>query len=148
MCSNHHEPARHILTDSKYVDPQRKVADIIVPRGVENQVAMCTLPSNTLAAHPANPHPAMVVQFIQQKLLEKSSRHRAALTELEIAAESEPLSDRVVILPQTSQLRGMNTIIRNIDTDSEDFIFYFDRFATLLVEQWVPSLPAFSSTLT
>lgn len=148
MCSNHHGPARHILTDAKYVDPQRKVADIIVPRGVENQVAMCTLPSHTLAAHPANPHPAMVVQFIQQKLLEKSSRHRAALTELEIAAESEPLSDRVVILPQTSQLRGMNTIIRNIDTDSEDFIFYFDRFATLLVEQCVPSLPAFSSTLT
>ncbi|KAK0744203.1 uridine kinase family-domain-containing protein [Schizothecium vesticola] len=108
----------------KYVDPQRKVADIIVPRGVENQVAM-----------------SMVVQFIQQKLLEKSSRHRAALTELEIAAESEPLSDRVVILPQTSQLHGMNTIIRNIDTDSEDFIFYFDRFATLLVEQALNNIP-------
>ena len=25
----------------QFVDPQRKVADIIVPRGVENQVAMC-----------------------------------------------------------------------------------------------------------
>jgi uridine kinase len=93
----------------------------------------------------------MVVQFIQQKLLEKSSRHRAALTELEIAAESEPLSDRVVILPKTRQLHGMNTIIRNIDTDSEDFIFYFDRFATLLVEQYFPSPspnPAVSPALT
>ena len=81
----------------------------------------------------------MVVQFIEQKLLEKSSRHRAALTELDIAAESASLSDRVVILPQTSQLHGMNTIIRNIDTNSEDFIFYFDRFATLLVEQYATS---------
>ncbi|KAK5658215.1 hypothetical protein OQA88_2190 [Cercophora sp. LCS_1] len=102
----------------KYVDPQRKVGDIIVPRGVENHVAM-----------------AMVVQFIQQKLLEKSSHHRAALTSLEIGAQSEPLSEKVVILPQTTQLRGMNTIIRNIDTSSEDFIFYFDRFTALLVEQ-------------
>jgi uridine kinase len=77
----------------------------------------------------------MVVQFIDQKLLEKSSRHRAALTELELAAQAEPFSDKVVILPQTSQLHGMNTIIRNIDTGSEDFIFYFDRFAALLIEQ-------------
>lgn len=27
----------------KYVEPQRKVADIIVPRGVENRVAICEL---------------------------------------------------------------------------------------------------------
>lgn len=79
----------------------------------------------------------MVVQFIQQKLLEKSTHHRAALTSLEIGALSEPLSEKVVILPQTTQLRGMNTIIRNIDTSSEDFIFYFDRFTALLVEQCV-----------
>ncbi|KAK1827641.1 uridine kinase family-domain-containing protein [Podospora conica] len=115
----------------KYVDPQRKVADIIVPRGVENQVAM-----------------SMVVQFIEQKLLEKSSRHRAALTELEIAASSAPLSDRVQVLPQTRQLHGMNTIIRNIDTDSEDFIFYFDRFATLLVEHALNNIPFAPATIT
>jgi hypothetical protein len=28
-----------------------------------------------------------------------------------------------------------NTIIQDIDTSTEDFIFYFDRIATLLVEQ-------------
>ncbi|KAK3687233.1 uridine kinase family-domain-containing protein [Podospora appendiculata] len=108
----------------KYVDPQRKVADIIVPRGVENQVAM-----------------SMVGQFIEQKLLEKSTHHRAALTELEIGAHSEPLSSKVLVLEQTKQLRGMNSIIHNIDTSNEDFIFYFNRITTLLVEQALNNIP-------
>ncbi|KAK1751980.1 hypothetical protein QBC47DRAFT_416474 [Echria macrotheca] len=115
----------------KYVDPQRKVADIIVPRGVENHVAM-----------------SMVVQFIEQKLLEKSTHHRAALTNLEIGAQSEPLSKSISVMPQTSQLRGMNTIIRDIDTSSEDFIFYFDRFTALLVEQALNNIPFAPLTVT
>jgi uridine kinase len=76
----------------------------------------------------------MVVQFIQQKLLEKSKYHRAALTRLEQAAKAEPLSDRIIFLEQTPQLRGMNTILHDIDTSSEDFIFYFDRLSSLLIE--------------
>ncbi|KAM0323541.1 hypothetical protein ACHAQA_008822 [Verticillium albo-atrum] len=102
----------------KYVEPQRKVADVIVPRGIENQVAM-----------------TMVVQYIERKLLEKSTHHRAALTQLELEAASEPLSEKVFILEQTPQLKGMNTILQDIDTSAEDFIFYFDRLACLLVEQ-------------
>ncbi len=78
----------------------------------------------------------MVVQFIQHRLLEKSTHHRAALTRLEIGSKSEPLSEKVVVMKQTSQMRGMNTIIHNIDTLSEDFIFYFDRLSALLVEQY------------
>lgn len=115
----------------KYVDPQRKVADIIVPRGVENNVAM-----------------SMVVQFIEQKLLEKSIHHRARLKSLDIGAQSETLSNKVVILPETSQLRGMNTLIRDIDTSSEDFIFYFNRFAALLVEQALNNVPFSPATIT
>ncbi len=80
---------------------------------------------------------AMVSQFIQQKLLEKSTHHRAALTRLEIGANSEPLSEKVLVMKQTSQLRGMHTIIHDIDTSSEDFIFYFDRLTALLVEEYV-----------
>jgi uridine kinase len=77
----------------------------------------------------------MVTQFIQQKLLEKSTHHRAALTRLEIETQSQPLSDKVTVMNQTSQMQGMNTIIHDIDTSSEDFIFYFDRLSALLVEQ-------------
>ncbi|KAI1261065.1 uridine kinase [Xylariaceae sp. FL1019] len=102
----------------KYVVPQRMHADIIVPRGIENRVAM-----------------TMVTQYIERKLLEKSTRHRAALKSLEAGFESEPLSERVVLLKETPQLKGMNTLIHDIDTSSEDYIFYFDRFSCLLIEQ-------------
>ncbi|KAH6676623.1 uridine-cytidine kinase-like protein-like 1 [Halenospora varia] len=101
----------------RYVEPQRKVADIIVPRGVENRVAI-----------------VMVIQYIERKLIEKSKDHRAALKKLGQSSEDDPLSDKVVLLGQTPQIKGMNTIIQDIDTSTEDFIFYFDRLATLLVE--------------
>jgi uridine kinase len=82
---------------------------------------------------------AMVIQYIERKLMEKSKTHRAELKKLGQSSEG-PLSDKVLLLEQTSQLRGMNTIIQDIDTSAEDFIFYFDRLATLLVEQCVHEL--------
>ncbi|KAK0701630.1 uridine kinase family-domain-containing protein [Lasiosphaeria miniovina] len=114
----------------KFVDPQRKVADIIVPRGVENRVAI-----------------TMMVQFIEQKLLEKSKHHRAALTRLQKEALTEPFSNKVLLMGQTPQLRGMHSIIHDIDTSSEDFIFYFDRFTALLVEQALNNVTFASSTI-
>ncbi|KAI5923658.1 uridine kinase [Camillea tinctor] len=102
----------------KYVVPQRNHADIIVPRGIENRVAM-----------------TMVTQYIERKLLEKSTHHRAALKSLEVGYETEPLSERAIILKETPQLKSMTTLIQDIDTSSEDFIFYFDRLSCLLIEQ-------------
>lgn len=79
----------------------------------------------------------MVTQYIERKLVEKSTHHRAALKTLETGYDSEPLSNKAVILSATTQLRGMNTIIQDIDTSSEDFIFYFDRLSSLIIEQCV-----------
>jgi len=102
----------------QYVEPQRKVADLIVPRGIENRVAL-----------------DMMVHYIERKLFEKSRHHREALAKLEAACKEEPLSDRVVVLDDTPQLKFMHTILQDIDTNAEDFIFYFDRLASLIVEQ-------------
>ncbi|KAK7751391.1 Uridine kinase [Diatrype stigma] len=77
----------------------------------------------------------MVTQYIERKLVEKSTHHRAALKSLELGYDVEPLSHRVIILKETPQIKGMNTLIQDIDTSSEDFRFYFDRFACLLIEQ-------------
>lgn len=77
----------------------------------------------------------MVIQYIERKLIEKSTAHRAELRKLGQSSEDDPLSEKVLILKQTPQLKGMNTIIQDIDTSAEEFIFYFDRMATLLVEQ-------------
>ncbi|KFY09199.1 hypothetical protein V491_08339 [Pseudogymnoascus sp. VKM F-3775] len=101
----------------RYVEPQRKVADIIVPRGIENTVAI-----------------TMVTQYIERKLIEKSKAHRAELKKLGSDCENEPLASSVAVLEQTSQLKGISTIIQDVDTSPEDFIFYFDRIATLLIE--------------
>lgn len=77
----------------------------------------------------------MMVQFIETKLFEKSTHHREALKKLEDSCREQPLSDRVVEIGNTRQIRFMNTILQNMDTSSEDFIFYFDRLAALIIEQ-------------
>lgn len=76
----------------------------------------------------------MMVQFIEKKLFEKSRHHREALSQLEATCKESPLSDRVVVLVETPQLKFMNTILQDIDTCPEDFIFYFDRLASLIIE--------------
>jgi uridine kinase len=78
---------------------------------------------------------AMVTQYIERKLLEKSTHHRAALKQLEASSKGNDLSKTVLVLPGTRQVMGMNTILHDIDTSPEDFIFYFDRLACLLIER-------------
>ena len=92
----------------------------------------------------------MVIQYIERKLIDKSKSHRAELRKLGQSSEDDPLSNKVLLLTQTPQLRGMSTIIQDIDTSAEDFIFYFDRLATLLVEKYVTptsSIPRMLTTL-
>lgn len=76
-----------------------------------------------------------MTQFIETKLAEKSRAHRATLKKLGFDSKDEPLGDGVLLLEKTPQLKGINTIIQNDNTSPEDFLFYFDRMATLLVEQ-------------
>ncbi|KAK0852741.1 Uridine kinase [Friedmanniomyces endolithicus] len=102
----------------KYVEPQRNVADIIVPRGVENRVAI-----------------SMVSDRIHKTLKQKSRSHQLELKRLGEISEDAPLSVNVTILQQTNQVRGINTIIMDPEGDREDFIFYFDRLVVLLVEK-------------
>ncbi|KAI9797430.1 MAG: Uridine kinase [Piccolia ochrophora] len=102
----------------RYVGPQRNNADIIIPRGIENRVAI-----------------DMVVKHIRQMLNEKSKRHRDDLDWLGEQVGQDSLSDRVLLLSPAPQLIAMSTIIQDHETDQEDFIFYFDRLVALLVER-------------
>ena len=125
----------------RYVQPQRKSAgrvgkqlvckqgseqaaksilDIIVPRGMQNRVAI-----------------DMIVKHIQRTLAEKSKMHTEALHRLGQEVEDEPLSPNVLLVEQTKQFVGMSTILQNPPTDDVDFVFYFDRTATLLIERQV-----------
>lgn len=96
----------------------QKPADIIIPRGIENKVAI-----------------DIVVKHVQRLLQEKSRKHQDDLKRLGEQVEDEPLSPNVLVMEQTKQILGMSTIIQNPTTKTVDFIFYFDRLSTLLVER-------------
>ena len=115
----------------RFVEPQRKKADIIVPRGIQNKVAIGRIiqPLRTRDLTLLD----MIVKHIQRILREKSDQHSSDLEELGKAVSAEPLSSMVMPVPQTPQLVAMSTIIQNPQTDLEDYIFYFDRLATLLI---------------
>lgn len=49
--------------------------------------------------------------------------------------ENYQLPEQVKLLAQTTQLKGLMTIIRSKETPRADFIFYADRIIRLLVEE-------------
>lgn len=77
----------------------------------------------------------MVAQHIKQRLQEKSDKHQEELEKLRILAAKDQLSQNVVLMDMTPQVRGMNTILQDPATDQTDFIFYFDRLGALLIEK-------------
>ncbi|KAF2188121.1 uridine-cytidine kinase 2 [Zopfia rhizophila CBS 207.26] len=108
----------------KYVSPQREIADIIIPRGIENKVAI-----------------SMVSHQIQKTLSHKSAQHQAELRRLGKIAEDAPLSSNALVLKQTNQVHGIHTLLMNPQTSREDYVFYFDRMVSMLIEKAVDFLP-------
>ncbi|KAF2459038.1 uridine kinase family-domain-containing protein [Lineolata rhizophorae] len=109
----------------KYVEPQRNTADIIVPRGIENKVAI-----------------SMVSDRIRKTLSHKSAAHQAELERLATSAAAEAstaLPSNVVFVEQTPQVRGITTLLLDEATSREDFVFYWDRMAGILIERCVSS---------
>lgn len=102
----------------KYVEPQREVADLIVPRGMQNKMAI-----------------AMIVNQTRQMLKEKSRRHNAELERLGQDIDSTSLSENFIMLEQGTQVKGIATILRNPVTSEEEFIFYFNRLTARLIEK-------------
>lgn len=106
-------------------------ADVRIPRGINNVVAL-----------------DMLVAHIQRQLAKKSAKHlnhflalsgqRRGSTASDLSEPlEEPLPHNVVLIDQTPQVRGMHTILLASATDDNhsraDFIFYFDRIASLIV---------------
>ncbi|KAJ5123571.1 Uridine kinase [Penicillium atrosanguineum] len=115
---------------TKYVEPQRGISDIIIPRGIENTTAI-----------------DMVVKHIQRKLQEKSEEHTEALRNLGLIAAKVDLPDNVHVLPATPQFQGMNTILQCPETEEVDFVFYFDRLASILIEKALDMTPYASTNI-
>ncbi|NXE68645.1 UCKL1 protein, partial [Calcarius ornatus] len=111
----------------QYIEPTVQVADIVVPRGGENFVAL-----------------DLIVQHVHSQLEKPLPPCRAALAS---AHQGQPLPKTLSVLESTPQVRGMHTIIRNKDTTRDEFIFYSKRLMRLLIEHALSFLPLKSVTV-
>ncbi|KAF7460842.1 Hypothetical predicted protein [Marmota monax] len=103
----------------QYIQPTMRLADIVVPRGSGNAVAI-----------------DLIVQHVHSQLEEVSLR--AALAS---AHQCHPLPQTLSVLKSTPQVRGMHTIIRDRETSRDEFIFYSKRLMRLLIEHALSFLP-------
>lgn len=97
-----------------YIAPSVTHADLIVPRGHDNSVAI-----------------NLIVQHVHMQLQLRGMMLRSKLLKL---SAGQPLPKSLKVLPQTPQVRGIHTIIRNKDTSRDEFIFYAKRLIRLLIE--------------
>ncbi|KAL7425029.1 Uracil phosphoribosyltransferase, synthesizes UMP from uracil [Cryptotrichosporon argae] len=77
-----------------------------------------------------------------------STSPRTQTTSLPASAASAPrLADNAFVLPATTQLQALLTLIRDERTQRGDFVFYSDRIIRLLVEEGLNHLPVVSKTI-
>lgn len=91
--------------------------------------------------------PGMISDRVHKTLGQKSRLHQAELRRLGKASEDAPLSPNVIVLEHTNQVRGVNTKLMEPNVDREDFVFYFDRLAVMLVEKATENLRFQSCTV-
>ncbi|KAF7661092.1 hypothetical protein LDENG_00269930 [Lucifuga dentata] len=80
----------------QYIEPTMRLADIVVPRGGGNMVAI-----------------DLIVQHVHSQLEERELSVRALLAS---AQQTQPLPQTLSVLESTPQVRGLHTIIRNKET--------------------------------
>jgi len=115
---NHVKPAY-----DRYIAPTMTYADIIVPRGGENQVAI-----------------DLIVQHVQTQLSSRGFKLRSKLAEA-ANGNGTAMPSTLKILPSTPQIRGLHTYIRNRETARDEFIFYSERLIRLVIEYSLSLLP-------
>ncbi|XP_045450850.1 uridine-cytidine kinase-like 1 [Melitaea cinxia] len=104
-----------------YIAPSMAHADIIVPRGGDNNVAI-----------------ALIVQHVHKQLSLRGFKVREKLA---VAHIGQPLPDSLYVLKNTPQVQGLHTFIRNKDTPRDEFIFYSKRLMRLVIEFALSLMP-------
>ncbi|KAF9603116.1 hypothetical protein IFM89_033841 [Coptis chinensis] len=99
----------------EFILPSKKYADIVIPRGADNEVAI-----------------DLIVQHIRTKL----SQHDLCKIYPNVCVVQSTLQLSSVI-----QIKEMLTRIRDARTTKHDFVFYADRLIRLIVEHGLGHLP-------
>ncbi|TKS75395.1 Uridine-cytidine kinase-like 1 [Collichthys lucidus] len=118
----------------QYIEPTVQSADIVVPRGGENFVAL-----------------DLIVQHVHSQLEKISDLLKPVIiltgvralqiSALASAHQGQPLPKTLSVMESKPQVRGMHTIIRNKETNRDEFIFYSKRLMRLLIEHALSFLP-------
>ncbi|XP_063236971.1 uridine-cytidine kinase-like 1 [Bacillus rossius redtenbacheri] len=104
-----------------YIAPSMVHADIIVPRGGDNTVAI-----------------ELIVHHIHKQLQLRGFKVREKLAN---CCKGQPMPGSLHLLPSTPQILGLHTLIRNRDTPRDEFIFYSKRLIRLVIEYALSLLP-------
>ncbi|XP_033736949.1 uridine-cytidine kinase-like 1 isoform X1 [Pecten maximus] len=105
-----------------YIEPSMTHADIIVPRGGENKVAV-----------------SLIVMHVHTQLQKRGFKLRSKLALS--ANNGTKMPDSLFVLEKTPQVQGLHTFIRNRETPRDEFIFYSKRLMRLLFEYAMSMLP-------
>ncbi|XP_056278514.1 uridine-cytidine kinase-like 1 isoform X2 [Pseudoliparis swirei] len=142
----------------QYIEPTMRLADIVVPRGGCNMVAIDLIVQHVHSQLEELPHETHACAENRAAVRVSYSRvfpslpfpphththaccrgYRAALAS---AHQAQPLPRTLSVLESTPQVRGMHTIIRNKETSRDEFIFYSKRLMRLLIERALSFLPS------
>ncbi|KAI9503574.1 Uridine kinase [Coemansia spiralis] len=105
-----------------FVRPTMNNADVIIPRGLDNEIAI-----------------GLMIQHIQRQLDERN----ATLMRPKLVGQYSGacgLKDTLITLPQSNQVRAMQTILCDRSTPRDDFVFYADRLSRLVIEHGLGQL--------
>lgn len=131
-----------------YIAPTMACADIIIPRGGENEVAIQLIVQHIHAQLQAvsddkgfSPIFPLNIAYLQRgfKLREELAQQPVYV--------GQPRPDTVRLLPTTPQIRGLHTFIRNKDTPRDEFIFYSKRLIRLVIEYTLSLMPFVEKTV-
>ncbi|KAJ2816227.1 Uridine kinase, partial [Coemansia erecta] len=112
-----------------FVRPTMNNADIIIPRGLDNEVAL-----------------GLMIQHVKRQLGE----HTAVLMRPVLVDRFSSICDddsSLFTLPQSNQVRAMQTILCDRTTSRDDFIFYSDRLSRLVIEYGLGQLHQTAKTV-
>ncbi|KAG1895400.1 armadillo beta-catenin plakoglobin [Suillus fuscotomentosus] len=118
-----------------FVLPTARHADIVVP-GSNNAVAI-----------------DLITTHIRRQMTERARHFRKHMVSQSVGcclstSDGNPVSKNLIVLPQTPQLKGIYTILRDEASNRQDFIFFVDRLATFLIEKAMEHLPHRPKTVT
>lgn len=137
-----------------FIQPTNRFADLIVP-GANNERSVDMIVSHvrrqlserrrelrgTLYKETAPGGPSSVPSTPGVEKCEHEGGLFYKARDQDQVSEQELLPDTVHLIKQTAQIKGIHTLLRDVDTDPEDFIFLANRLSTLVIEHALSLLP-------